>query len=140
MCSAGPAAPPGSPREALRLPSVEESEFGVRSAVRACGHPFSERTLGLLTTDAFCLLAGYVASADVDVLGVPSAEAVFKEPVRRGWSGCEAALTFLFAAFFVGDPPADLVEVLLRQAFGEAQHLESRRRSIVHAFDSMIGA
>jgi hypothetical protein len=40
----------------------------------------------------------------------------------------------LLAAFFVGDPPSRAIEVLLLDAFEEAEQVETRR-PVVHVFD-----
>ncbi|SOD80181.1 hypothetical protein SAMN06272781_6908 [Streptomyces sp. 1222.2] len=135
--SAGPAAPPGSPREAMRLSSVEQSQLGVGPAVRARGDAVGECAHGLVAGDALAALAGHVASADVYVGGCGVAvEALLDEPVWCGRSPFLAAVPLGLTTFLVCDPPPGAVEVSLLDAFEEAEQGESGRRTVVHVFDS----
>lgn len=135
--SAGPAAPPGSPREVLRLPSIQQAELRVGSAVRAWGDAVSERPHGLVAGDTFRPGAGHVASADVDVDGWHvTAEALLDDPFRCGRSALVAAAPLLLSLLLLSDPLSGALEVLLLDTFEESQQVEAGWQAVVHVFDS----
>lgn len=123
----------------MRLPSVEEPKLGVGPAVGARVDTIGERPQCLVSLYAAAALAGHVASADVHVHGggLP-VEAVLDQPVWCGRLGCQAALALGLAFFFCCDPLPGAPEVLLLDAFEEAQHVELAGGSVVHVFDSRL--
>lgn len=120
----------------MRLPSVEQAEFGVGPTVRAGGDAVGECPQGLVAGCRLAAFAGHVASAGVHVDGRGVAvEALFDEPVWGGRLALFAAAPLLFSLLFCRDPASGAVEVLLLDAFEEAEQVETGR-AIVHVFDS----
>jgi hypothetical protein len=62
----------------MRLPSVEDAEFGVGPAVSARLHTFGERPDGLLAADTPHRFTGHVAAADMYGDGMPTAQGLLK--------------------------------------------------------------
>lgn len=124
--SAGPAAPPGSPREVCGCvaSALQESELRVWPAVWAGVDAFGEGPQCDVPRHAPAPLACHVASADVHVDGwrVP-VEAAFDHPVRLWWPGVDAALALLLAAFGVCDLLPDPI-----QAEGEPRLQDAEAR------------
>lgn len=122
-----PHLPVSSPREALRLPSVEQTQLCIGPAVGAGRDAVGERAQSLGADSRLAALADHVASADVHVHGRGVAvEALLDDPVWGGRPALFAAVAFGLASFFVCDPPPGAVEVSLLDAFKEAQQVEPR--------------
>ncbi|WP_406516496.1 hypothetical protein [Streptomyces sp. NBC_00134] len=66
-------------------------------------------------------------SSEKHVHGLASAEAHLDEPVWGWRPGLLAVAPLGLAAFFAGDPPVDLLDLLHGDAAGEAQHVEAGR-------------
>lgn len=92
----------------------------------ACVDTFGHGPQRLIPLDTAGALACHVAAADVDVYRVASAEAHLDEPVRGGLPGLLAAAALRLAAFFGGDPPVDLLDLLYGDA-AVAKRSMSRR-------------
>jgi len=104
--------------------------------VGAGGYPFGECPERLVPLHAAAALACHVASADVDVHGLPPVESLLDEPVRLGWPGLLTSPLFLLPPFFCRDPPAGALEVGFLNPFEEEELVESGGVLVVHVFDS----
>lgn len=79
-----------------------------------------KRPKGLVPREAPAALPGVPAVANVDIHGGVSVEALLDEPVRR-WRRLAARLVRNNFGFLLGDPAADLVELVAEVGVDDAE-------------------
>ena len=121
-------------------PSVQDPQLRIRATEAARLHAGHERTPNGVRVSRFRPLPRHLAAADVHRIrhGV-AVQPVLDQPVRRRRPRGLTPLSLGLPALLGGNPAAGAVEVLLLDAFEEAEQGEARGL-VVHTFDSMITA